>query len=109
MPIKTTLTEMGWPQPSPTPLQVDNSTAAGIANDTVKQQRSKAIDMHFYWLCDRIKQGQFHVYWPPAATNMADETRLTVTYLIAPESCRRSLPNERSTKLEINIFACCVV
>jgi hypothetical protein len=43
-PIRITLEEMGHTQP-PTIIQTDNSTAAGIANDYVKQKRSKAIDM----------------------------------------------------------------
>ena len=38
--IKTTLEEMGHPQP-PTPVQVDNSTADAFANGTLKQQRSR--------------------------------------------------------------------
>jgi hypothetical protein len=38
------LTKMGHPQP-PTPITTDNSMPAGIMNRTVKQQRSKAIDM----------------------------------------------------------------
>jgi predicted transposase YdaD len=69
--ICTILIEMGYPQP-PTPLQTDNNTAAGISNSTVKQRRSKAIDMRFYWIRDRVKQGQFLVYWKPGATNRAD-------------------------------------
>ena len=62
---------MGYPQP-PTPIQVDNSTAYGIANDNIKIQRSKAIDMRFYWVRDRIDQNQFKVYWRPGKTNLAD-------------------------------------
>jgi hypothetical protein len=47
--IHITLEELGHPQP-PTVLVTDNtSTATGIANDTVKQKRSKAINMRFYW------------------------------------------------------------
>ena len=45
-PLRTTLEELGHPQP-PTPVLVDNSTAVGLANDTVTQRRSRAIDMHF--------------------------------------------------------------
>jgi hypothetical protein len=71
IPIRTTLAEMGHPQP-PTPMQVDNSTAEGFANDTIKQKRSKAIDMRFYWIKDRTRQGQFLVYWRPGVTNLAD-------------------------------------
>jgi hypothetical protein len=46
-PINATLEELGHPQP-PTVIVTDNTTAAGIANDSVKQKRSKAIDMRFY-------------------------------------------------------------
>ena len=35
-PLRTTLEELGHPQP-PTPVLVDNSTAIGLANDTVTQ------------------------------------------------------------------------
>jgi hypothetical protein len=54
LPIRVTLAELGHPQP-PTPMQTDNSTAAGFANDTIKQKRSKAIDMRFYWIKDRVR------------------------------------------------------
>ena len=69
--LRTTLADMGYPQP-PTPIITDNNVAQGILNDTVKQKRSKAIDMRFYWLRDRIQQGQFIVHWKPATVNMAD-------------------------------------
>jgi hypothetical protein len=71
VPIRTTLAEMGHPQP-PTHIVVDNSTATGIANKTVKQRRSKAVDMRFYWVQDRITQNQFKVYWREGAKNLAD-------------------------------------
>jgi hypothetical protein len=70
-PIRVCLEELGHPQP-PTPIKTDNSTATGIANDTVKQKRSKAIDMRFYWIRDRVRQGQFHIYWKPGILNKAD-------------------------------------
>jgi len=70
-PIRVALEELGHPQP-PTPLQTDNNTASGIVNDTVKQRRSKAIDMRFYWIRDRSRQGDFHVFWRPGNTNRAD-------------------------------------
>jgi hypothetical protein len=68
---RTVLEELGHPQP-PTPIVTDNSTASGIANDTVKQKRSKAMDMRFYWIRDRVRQGQFIVYWKAGKTNKAD-------------------------------------
>jgi hypothetical protein len=49
-------------------MKTDNTTAEGLANDTVKQKCSKAIDtMQFYWICDRVRQGQYHVlFWRKA-------------------------------------------
>ena len=50
--IRLTLTEMGHPQP-PTPVHVDNSTAVGIVNNTIKRQRSRAMEMRYFWLLDQ--------------------------------------------------------
>jgi hypothetical protein len=57
---------MGHPQPR-TPLQTDNTTATVYSNYTIKQIRTRAIDMRFYW----VKQGQFHAYWGPGYPNLA--------------------------------------
>jgi hypothetical protein len=69
--FRTTLEEMGYPQP-PTPIKTDNAAAEGIINDKVKQRRSKAIDMRFYWVRDRVRQGHFRIYWQPGRENHAD-------------------------------------
>jgi hypothetical protein len=71
VPTRTTLTEMGHPHPF-TPIQVDNTTAVGIANDTMKQKRSKIINMRFYWVKCLTQQKQFIVYWGPETSNSAD-------------------------------------
>ena len=70
-PLRHALEELGHPQPA-TPMATDNSTASGIATDTVKQKRSKAIDMRFYWIRDRVRQGQFKNFWSKGTTNRAD-------------------------------------
>ena len=70
-PIRQTLIELGHPQP-PTVLQTDNKCAEGILNDTIKQRRSKAIDMRFYWLRDRTTQGQWRIVWGPGKENHGD-------------------------------------
>jgi hypothetical protein len=70
-PLRVTLTELGHIQP-PTPLRKDNSTAFGILNETIKQKRSKAMDMRYHWLTDRICQKQFDVYWRPGRENLGD-------------------------------------
>ena len=56
--ISTTLNELGHLQPH-TPIQTYNKCTAGIANDTVKENSSKAIDMILYWVRDRVKQDHF--------------------------------------------------
>jgi hypothetical protein len=44
--LRTTLEELGHKQP-PTPMETDNTTATGNSNGTIKQKRTKAIDMRF--------------------------------------------------------------
>ena len=69
--LRNTLKDLGHEQPA-TFIETDNACAAGIANDTIKQKRSKAIDMRFYWVRDRVRDGQFIVYWKKGAQNHAD-------------------------------------
>jgi hypothetical protein len=69
--LRTTLIEMGHPQP-PTPLQTYNTTDMGYSNDKLKQRRTCSMDIRFYWVKDRVKQGQCNVYWGPGYQNLAD-------------------------------------
>ena len=71
IPIRHALLEMGHPQP-PTPIQTDNTTAAGIVNASIRPKRSKAMDMRFHWMQDRCNQKHFMVYWKPGKGNLAD-------------------------------------
>jgi hypothetical protein len=59
--LRTALEELRHPPP-PTPMETNNTTATGYSNVTIKQKRTKAMDMRFYWIKDRVKQGQFNVY-----------------------------------------------
>ena len=99
-PLCIALEEMGHPQAA-TPMATDNNTAAsGIATDTVKQKRSKAIDMRFYWIRDRVRQGQFKIYWSKGQTNRADyfskhhptshHQAIRSTYLYSPTNSTRN-------------------
>jgi hypothetical protein len=54
--------EMGHPQLH-TPLKTDNTIATAYRSDTIKQRRTRDMDMLFYWVKDIVKQGQFYVYW----------------------------------------------
>jgi hypothetical protein len=70
-PLRVTLTELGHIQP-PTPLRTDNPAAFRILNETIKEKRSKAMDMRYHWLTDRVRQQQFDVYWRPGRENLGD-------------------------------------
>jgi hypothetical protein len=69
--LRTTLEEFGHIHP-PTPMETDNTTATGYINGKIKQKGTKAMDMRFYWIKDRVRQGQFHVYWGPCYQNLAN-------------------------------------
>jgi hypothetical protein len=69
--LRTILEELGHKQP-PTPMDTDNITATGYRNGTIKQKRTKATDMRFYWIKDRVKKCQFYVYWGPGYQNLAN-------------------------------------
>ena len=51
--IRITLAKMGHLQLA-TPIQTDSSNATGTTNGNVKQRKSKAMDMQFYWVQDRV-------------------------------------------------------
>ena len=71
VPLRNALNEMGWPQPR-SPIQLDNSTAEGFANNTIIVKRMRAIEMRLNWLKDREAQGQFRFYWDKGTRNKGD-------------------------------------
>jgi hypothetical protein len=70
-PLIRTVEELGHPQ-SHTLLFIDNKAAAGIANDTVTQRHSKAMNMRYNLVRDRVRQGQLRVTWAPGNQKLAD-------------------------------------
>jgi len=62
---------MGWKQPI-TPIQTDNTTAAGVVNNTIIPKKSKSMDLRFWWLKCRESQQQFRYYWAPGRNNWGD-------------------------------------
>ena len=69
--LRLALEELGHVQP-PTPVHCDNSTAVSIANDTVKKQRSRAMEKNFFWTVEQVALGNFNVTWHPGQENLAD-------------------------------------
>jgi hypothetical protein len=67
----------------------------------MKQKHTKAMDMRFYWLCNRVAQGQFEIYWEPGKNNLADyptkhhspahHKRVRPIYLYDPKTSPRDM------------------
>jgi hypothetical protein len=72
-PILAALEELGHKQPSTgSPFETDNNTAQGILNSKMRRKLSKSFDMRYWWMKDRINQGQFNLIWAPGKLNLAD-------------------------------------
>jgi hypothetical protein len=69
--LRNILEDLGYPQP-PTVIMCDNTCAIGMATDSINQKRSKAINMRFHWVRDRVRQGQFIISYIKLADNIAD-------------------------------------
>ena len=70
-PLRNTLAALGYPQER-TPIITDNTIALGIATKTVKQNKSKAIDMRYHWLRDRSQRDHYHIIYEKGENNRAD-------------------------------------
>ena len=62
---------MKWPQPK-SPLQTDNSAAAGVVNNTIVPKKLKIMDRRLHWLICREAQGQFSYYWASGNLDWVD-------------------------------------
>ncbi len=69
--MRLTLHELGHPQP-PTPIHIDNSTTVGIVTNTIKRQKSKSMEMRYFWLLDQAVQQQFAFSHHPGEEILAD-------------------------------------
>ena len=65
------LEELGHPQPK-TQVHFDNAMAVGIANNTVKRQHLRSMEMRYFWVCNKIAQDAYDVKWHPGQENLAD-------------------------------------
>eukprot|EP00804_Cyclotella_cryptica_P005729 CCRYP_000072-RI/>CCRYP_000072-RI protein AED:0.42 eAED:0.42 QI:0/-1/0/1/-1/0/1/0/186 len=69
--MRLTLHELGHPQP-PTPIHCDNSTTIGIVNNTVKRQKSRSMEMRYFWLLENHVNRLFDFQYHPGLENLAD-------------------------------------
>ena len=67
------LAKLGHPQPpTPIPIHIDNTTTVGIVNNTIKGQRSRSMEMQYFWLLDSKTQRYFIFYYQPGLENLGD-------------------------------------
>ncbi len=71
MMFRLMLNKMGHPQPK-TPMHCDNATTVGIANNSIKLQRSHSMEVGFFWVGDKCAQGINDITWHPGVENLAD-------------------------------------
>jgi hypothetical protein len=78
------LAELAHPQP-PTPIHIDSTTTVGIVNNTIKQQRSQAIEMQYFWLLDGKTQCYLNCNTSPAKKNLCNYPSKHHTYFTGEE------------------------
>ena len=85
--LRITLAKMGHPQLT-NPIQTDSSNATGTANRNVKQRKSKAMNVQFYWVQDCVRQKHFIVYWCPGEQNLSNYfTKFFLPHIINKSDC----------------------
>ena len=62
--MRLILYELGHPQPA-TPIHCENSAVICIVNNTIKRQRSRAMEMRYVWLLDGEAQEYFKFNYQP--------------------------------------------
>ena len=69
--MRNTLKEIKWAHPK-SPIQTDNSAAAGEVNNTIVTRKLKTMERRLHWLRCREAQGQFRYYWASGSLNWGD-------------------------------------
>ena len=59
--LQVTLKEIGYNKLA-TSMQADISIVNGITNSRVKKKITKATEMRFYWVQDRVKHGHLNIF-----------------------------------------------
>ena len=69
--IMRLISKVGYPQLA-TPIHCDNATAVGIVNGKVKIQRSRCMEMRYFYSWDQVKRGFFDVKWHQGQENLGN-------------------------------------
>ncbi len=68
--FQLTLAELGHLQLK-TFIHCKNTTTVGIANNLIKRQHSRSMEMLFFWVGDKIAQNMYNLSWHPGQENLA--------------------------------------
>jgi hypothetical protein len=55
-----------------TSVHCDNDTTVGITNTTEKRQRSRSMEMRYFWVGEKEAQDIYDIKWHPGQENLAD-------------------------------------
>ena len=100
------LEEMGHPQNKKgVQITTDSITAHGILTSTTQAKLSKAYDMRYHWIKDRIRRKQFQLLWDKGITNLADYFKI----FFAQPSFRneKTLLTSNTSKLGLMVVRVC--
>ena len=91
VPLRQSLVKMGWPQPR-SPIQCDNSTAIGVANEKIIPRKTKSMDIFFTGCVEEILK---------ASSGTSGHLSSTIWVTTAPRTISQSTtsPNGRSGRL----------
>lgn len=104
--LKRTLEAMEHKQP-PVDITTDNETAEGIVKQTIRQNKSHAMNMQYFWVMDQQKEGNINVSWKPGNVNKVNyftkhfygsyDKKVRPIYLYEPDSPKyiRNFPNPK--------------
>jgi hypothetical protein len=66
------LQELGYPQNTPFPLQIDNESTIKVAKNPEHHGRMKHINTKYYWIRDQVDLGKLRIQWVASKDNCAD-------------------------------------
>jgi hypothetical protein len=69
--FRLTLEDLGHLQ-TKISLHCNKATATGIANNTIKRQHLRAMEMRYFWVSDKVSQDIYSLKWHPGQENLAD-------------------------------------
>lgn len=70
--FRETLQDLGFPQTNPTIILCDNTTAIGLATQTVKPKKAKYFDRRWNWIQEAVKRKFFNIQKIDGKVNIAD-------------------------------------